>query len=126
MSKRLPSPYQPTLLPPMVLPPAPPMTFPPVARASDPQTSKDAATRIEPTRGSMQAQVLALIRAYKQEGLTAAQVERYLRGKDPDTGKMIEGWWKRVSDLKARGLIVGTGQTRDGGEIYVAVEYAAP
>ena len=111
VSNRIPSPYAGTV-------------FAPVARASDPPTSHAAAKRIEPTRGSKQALVLSLIRAYKQDGLTAQQVERYLRGKDPETGKPIEGFWKRVSDLKTAGLVVGTGRVRDGGEVYVATEFA--
>lgn len=86
--------------------------FAPIARASDPSTSHAAATRIEPKRGTQASQILALIRAYPA-GLTALEVERY---------SMIRGAWKRVSDLKNAGLIRTTGEVRDGGEVYKAVE----
>jgi hypothetical protein len=87
-------------------------TLPPNVRTADPATSKAASKRIEPKRGTQASQVLAMFRAYPL-GLTASEVERYT---------MLKGCWKRVSDLKALGLIVGTGETRDGSEIYRAVD----
>jgi hypothetical protein len=107
MSGRIPSPYQATLLP-------------PVARASDPATSHNAARAIEPKRGTRMSEVLGLLRAHPR-GLTAQEVERFLSYRDVTTGKMVTGWWKRLSDLKAAKLVRATGEERDGGEVYVAV-----
>lgn len=89
-----------------------PDLFAPIARASDSQTSHDGAKRIQPKRGTQASQVLATVRAYPA-GLTALEVERYT---------LIRGAWKRMSDLKNAGLIRATGETRDGGEVYIAVE----
>jgi hypothetical protein len=86
--------------------------FPPNVRTADPETSKAASKRVEPKRGTHASQCLAMFRAYPR-GLTYAEVERYT---------MLRGAWKRCSDLKALGLIVGTGETREGGEVYVAVD----
>lgn len=94
--------------------------FAPNVRASDPTTSRVAAAAIAPKRGTMAARVLALLRAYPA-GLTAREVESYLRQRDLRTGKMVEGWWKRLSDLKRAGLVEPTGETRDGGEVYRAL-----
>lgn len=86
--------------------------FTPIARTSDPQTSHDGAKRIEPNRGTIASQLLAIFRAYPA-GLTPKEAATYAH---------VEGGWKRVSDLKNAGLIRGTGAVRDGGEVYVAVE----
>lgn len=103
MSERIRSPYaQPSLLP-------------PTARTSDPATSHAASRAIEPRRGTLMSQVLAMYRAYP-EGLTPKEVGKYL---------MHDGAWKRVSDLKALGLVRTTGAVRDGGEVYVAIDTAA-
>ena len=86
--------------------------YPPNVRTSDPETSKAASKRHEPKRGTHASQCLAMFRAYPR-GLTADEVGIFTA---------IKGAWKRVSDLKALGLIVGTGETRDGSEIYRAVD----
>lgn len=85
-------------------------TLPPNVRTSDPETSHAASKRIEPKRGTHAASVLATLRYYTA-GLTAKEMEAYTK---------IPGAWKRMSDLKALGLIVGTGETREGSEVYVA------
>lgn len=87
-------------------------TLPPNVRTADPETSHEASKRLEPKRGTHASQCLAMFRAYPR-GLTYAEVERYT---------MLRGAWKRCSDLKALGLIVGTGETRDGSEIYRSVD----
>ena len=85
-------------------------TLPPNVRTADPETSHAASKRIEPKRGTHASQCLAMFKAYPR-GLTADEVGRYTT---------IKGAWKRCSDLKALGLIVGTGETREGSEVYVA------
>lgn len=85
--------------------------FAPIARADDPATSHRAATRIEPKRGTQASQLLAIFRAYPR-GLTPKEAALYAN---------IPHGWKRVSDLKRAGLVRGTGEERDGGEVYVAV-----
>lgn len=106
MSKRLASPYETSFLP-------------PVARDSDSVTSHAGHDKIQPKRGTRMAEVLALLKAYPK-GLTAQEVEAFLTYTDRTTGKRVTGWWKRLSDLKNAGLVEGTGETRDGGEIYRA------
>ena len=85
--------------------------FTPVARATDPQTSHRGMQTIEPKRGTQASQLLAIFRAYPR-GLTPKQAALYAA---------IPHGWKRVSDLKNAGLIRTTGETRDGGEVYVAL-----
>lgn len=85
----------------------------PIARTSDPATSHDGAKRIEPKRGTIAATALAMYRAYSHTGLTDAELEAY-------TG--IRGIWKRSSDLRNAGLIVPTGEVRDGQRVCKAVE----
>ena len=94
--------------------------LPPVARDADPVTSHRGHDRVAPKRGTRAAQVLALLKAHPA-GLTAQEVELFLQYRDLATGKLVTGWWKRLSDLKAAGLVRGTGDERDGGEVYVAV-----
>lgn len=108
MPKRMASPYETSFLP-------------PVARDRDPVTSHAGHDAVAPKRGTRMAQVLALLKAHKN-GLTAQEVEAFLTYRDRTTGKLVTGWWKRLSDLKHAGLIRGTGEERDGGEVYVAVE----
>lgn len=86
--------------------------FTPIARATDPQTSREGAKKVEPKRGTQASQLLAIFRAYPN-GLTPKEAALYAH---------IEHGWKRVSDLKNAGLIVATGETRDGGEVYRSVE----
>lgn len=95
--------------------------FPPNVRTSDPETSHQAAKRIEPKRGTHASQVLSLFRAHKN-GLTATEVDAYLSYRDPKTGRVVGGWWKRASDLLAVGLLRETGETRDGARVLVAVD----
>lgn len=83
----------------------------PIARATDPATSHAGAKRVEPKRGTQASQLLAIFRAYPK-GLTPKEAATYAH---------IEHGWKRVSDLKHAGLIRGTGEERDGGEVYVSV-----
>ena len=105
MSKRLPSPFETSFLP-------------PVARDADPVTSHAGHDRIAPKRGTRMAEVYALLLAYPR-GLTAQEIESYLAHvKD---GKRVGGYWKRAADLKAAGLARATGEVRDGGEVIVAV-----
>ena len=84
----------------------------PVARTTDPDTSHQAAKRIEPKRGTQASQILAVYRAYPR-GLTANEVEDYTK---------IRGSWKRVSDLLNAGFLRPTGEERDGSRVLVAVE----
>lgn len=122
MSKRLASPYGPPNTTTGSNHPAQTEWFgslSPVARDSDPLTSHKAHDRIAPKRGTRAAQVLALLKAYPR-GLTAQEVELFLQYRDRTTGKMVTGWWKRLSDLKNAGLVRGTGEEREGGEVYVA------
>lgn len=84
----------------------------PIARTTDPATSHTAARLVQPKRGTIASQLLAIFRAYPN-GLTPKEAATYAN---------IEGGWKRVSDLKNAGHIRGTGAVRDGGEVYVAVE----
>lgn len=86
--------------------------FTPIARADDPATSHAAAKRIEPKRGTLASQALAMYRAYPK-GLTDAELEAY-------TG--LKGIWKRCSDLRNAGLIRPTGEVRDGQRVCVAVD----
>lgn len=86
--------------------------LPPVSRADDPATSKSGERRIAPKRGTQASQLLAMFRAYPR-GLTAKEAALYAH---------IEHGWKRVSDLKNAGWIVGTGEVRDACEVYVAVD----
>ena len=86
--------------------------FTPIARTTDPDTSHQAARRIEPKRGTQASQILAVYRAYPR-GLTANEVEDYTK---------IRGSWKRVSDLLNAGLLRPTGEERDGSRVLVAVE----
>lgn len=85
--------------------------FAPVARDSDPVTSHaghDAVTR----SGKRQTHAGIALACYRAHGpLIASEVRRI-------TG--IDGIWKRVSDLKAAGLIRPTGVTRDGQEEFEA------
>ena len=106
MSKRLESPFAPSFLP-------------PVARDRDPVTSHAGHDKVQPKRGTRMAEVLALLKAHPR-GLTAQEVELFLQHRDLKTGKMVTGWWKRLSDLKNAGLVRGTGEEREGGEVYVA------
>lgn len=87
--------------------------FTPIARASDPDTSHEAAKRVEPRRGTIAATALAMYRAYSHTGLTDAELEAY-------TG--IRGIWKRCSDLRNAGLIRPTGEVRDGQRVCKAVD----
>ena len=68
------------------------------ARASDPKTSKAAARSLDP-----RSQLARLATAFRdaRHGLTASEAE---------TATGVN--WKRVSDLKASGLIEPTGETR--------------
>lgn len=111
MSKRLESPFAPSFLP-------------PASRADDPPTSHAAERRIRLKRGTMANRVYRLLLAYPR-GLTAQEVESFLRYKDLTTGKYVTGWWKRLSDLKNAGLVVGTGEVREGGEVYRALDTLA-
>ena len=94
-------------------------SLPPVARDRDPVTSHAGHDKIQPKRGTRMAEVLALLKAYPA-GLTAQEVEAFLTYTDRTTGKRVTGFWKRLSDLKNAGLVEGTGETRDGGEVYRA------
>jgi len=87
--------------------------FTPIARATDAETSHDGAARIEPKRGTQASQILAMLRAYGDKGLTDAEVEQYT---------LIRGAWKRCSDLRNAGLIRPNGEIRDGQRVCVAVE----
>lgn len=84
--------------------------FTPIARATDPQTSQDAAAKTEPRRGTQASQLLALYRAYGHKGLTDAEAETY---------SLIKGAWKRCSDLRNAGLIRPNGEVRDGQRVCV-------
>ena len=91
MSKRLPSPFAPSFLP-------------PVARDADPVTSHRGHDRVAPKRGTLMREALALYRVYRN-GLTDAEVEAYT---------MKRGVWKRCSDLRNAEFIEPTGEVRDG------------
>ena len=78
----------------------------PLFRNADPITSRDGAKDVAPRRGSQQAQLLAVYR--NQLGLTdeEAGVKSGLAQKPKCC------YWKRCSELRAKGLIEATGDTR--------------
>lgn len=78
----------------------------PLFRNADPATSKQGGKDVLPRRGSQQAQLLAVYR--NQPGLTdeEAGVKSGLAAKPKCC------YWKRCSELRAKGLIEATGDTR--------------
>lgn len=78
----------------------------PLFRNDDPDTSKQGAKDVLPRRGSQQAQLLAVYR--NQPGLTDEQAG-VLSGL---ASKPKCCYWKRCSELRAKGLIEPTGETR--------------
>lgn len=87
------------------------------ARRSDPDTSKLAALKNEPRRGSQRARILEAIRLSGARGLTAREAERR---------SGVGEAHKRVSELKQGGHIVAQGtradeQTGAEGEVFVAM-----
>lgn len=81
--------------------------WPPVARAGDPDTSKQAAASL-PNRKTL---ATALLRVYGQAGQSGATADEAASGLP---GGPVDGAWKRVSDLSALGLIAPTGEKRPG------------
>jgi hypothetical protein len=84
-------------------------------RSTDPDTSKLAALKNEPRRGTQRARVLEEIERSGLDGLTAKQVEER---------SGLKGAWKRVSELKQGGHIVDIGE-RDGGTVFATARYFA-
>ena len=75
----------------------------PLFRATDPQTSRDAATQVAPRRGSQMARLLAEY-SVASLGLTDDQAG--------DRAGLTNGYWKRCADLRRLGYITDTGTTR--------------
>ncbi len=111
---------------------APDVGTPPMHRATDPQTSIDAAARIEPKLSQLQADVLSAIRSAGERGMTDRELERlpWFADRAPSTIR------KRRSDLyhwkdadgneapKVLPLWEADGETivtRDGLTVWVAV-----
>lgn len=95
--------------------------FTPIARTSDPETSKAAAAKVAPKRGSDQAKVYAWYCA-NPAGATAKEYAKWTAH---------EGGWKRCSDLidkehPERGWLIPTGEIRDGGRVLVADIHHTP
>jgi hypothetical protein len=79
--------------------------FPPNVRNTDPASSHDGATHIQPKRLTHADRLYMVYQAYP-EGLT-----------DEEAGRLapeIPGAWKRSADLRKSGRIVDTGRTRPG------------
>ena len=80
----------------------------PLFRSTDPETSRAGAKDVKPRQGSQQALLLAVYADHKLTGLT-----------DEEAGD-LSGlsqkpkccYWKRCSELRAKGLIEETGETR--------------
>ena len=80
----------------------------PLFRATDPDTSREAGKRLEPRRGSQQAQLLQAY-ADKRLGLTDEEAGDW-------TGLSANRkccYWKRCSELRHAGLIEDCGVRRD-------------
>ena len=78
----------------------------PLFRATDPATSRQGAQHIRLKVGSQLAQLLHVYcHPSAQDGLTDDEA---------GTATQITGYWKRCSDLRTRGLIAPTGETRQG------------
>ena len=80
----------------------------PLFRATDPDTSREAGKRLEPRRGSQQAQLLQAY-AERRLGLTDEEAGDH-------TGLSANRkccYWKRCSELRHAGLIVDCGVRRD-------------
>lgn len=77
----------------------------PMARRNDPWTSKLAGEHAAVRAGSYQARLLEAYRSHP-EGLTDEEA-----GAAAGLGHV--GYWKRCSDLRRKGLIEVTGETRE-------------
>jgi hypothetical protein len=79
----------------------------PLFRSTDPETSKQGAQDVLPRRGSQQALILAV---YRNRQLTDEEAG-YLSGL---ALRPKCCYWKRCSELRHKGLIEWTGETRLG------------
>ena len=73
----------------------------PLFRVTDPETSREAANKVQPRRGSQAMQILAL---YDNIGGLTDEQAVEISG--------LVGGWKRCSDLRRLGFITDTGDRR--------------
>lgn len=78
-----------------------------LARASDPETSKEAAQAHRYRRGSQKYQLLVAYLQAHQDGLIGLTDEDAASR----AGLTQVGFWKRCSDLRSDGMIAPTGRT---------------
>jgi DNA-binding MarR family transcriptional regulator len=86
--------------------------FTPLARRSDPDTSHDAARRIEPAVSSLELRVVGALLEHRS-GLTAREIAVVIGERD---GSVTP----RMPALKDEGFVRTTGAKRDGSRIWVA------
>jgi hypothetical protein len=80
----------------------------PLFRSTDPATSKQGARDVLPRRGSQQWQLLEVYSSFRVLGLTDEEAGRHSRlALNPRCC-----YWKRCSELRQKGLIEDTGDTR--------------
>ena len=90
----------------------PSLNFAPLARRSDPDTSHDAARRIEPAVSSLEMRVVGALLSHPA-GLTAPEIAVLLGKKDGSISPRMP----RLEDEKRARL---TGEDRNGARIWVA------
>ena len=100
-------------------------------RATDPQTSRDAAARIEPKLSDLQADVLAALKSAGDRGMTDRELERlpWFADRAPSTIRKRRSdlyHWKNADGesapkVNAKTDAAGNVVTRDGLTVWVAV-----
>lgn len=75
---------------------------------NDPDTSRAAAARNSLRSGTQRTRVMAVVAAHPN-GLTAEEVTHLLGMREATSGSSAA---KRLSELKAAGMVIATGQTR--------------
>jgi DNA-binding MarR family transcriptional regulator len=84
-------------------------------RKGDPDTSRDAALRVDVT--ALEAMVLKAIRAHGRAGVTGKELAEQF------SEYPYSSITARPKALKDKGLVVSTGERRDGAYVLVTVEF---